>query len=928
MKAKYFLIACILLAIVTVGAVSASDDISDNLTVEDVDDEPIEVSDDAEISHQSEENAVMAGEDVSGYGTNCNLTVEDTLKQVGASDDDALGYDKNGLQFTIKEKEYIPDFNEPFSVISGQVSYMSSYLSQDIDIYVGDVKKINFTLPDLPGTFTIYSDVLDINDFGEYNISVKYNNDLLESKVLRVYTNLTFRDLNDTLRNGGAEISLAEDYIYRQADGKFIEITQNYSVEVLDGNGHILDGNGGSLYFLINKPNMVFKNIVFRNFTNYIIHMMASNTTFYNCTFENNAVVRNCIIYAGPDVGAEVVDSCTFKNNTVRYIFEIYQGNVTNCIFEDNEVGEDIYRIVEGMNIYIDNGIYDFKKIEVADECIIDNNDYRLFRCEYLGTSQNKNITIIINGTVRYNDRLIRDEDNRFEIYASFLERIIPGQSNITVLLTDDGKDPVLLYNGTIYIDYDIDVFFFYGDRPAFGGHEIKYNSDFSNYEVTLPLNATGNLEIIYQGYYNPDVKYSEDDYGALKAISKLQVNGLSIGNYTFSATLKNDSKYGEKTVTVPFEIVPNVKVPITVLVGADESVIVELPESYRGYVSIWNTTSEGGIPVRDSMFANVSISGGIAKVSMADIASGLKVDSPNYLYVIISGDCEFDKIYTMFYLGENAPGYNSSIASDEIEEGGVATLNVGAADGNCYAYINVDEEFYSALSFFDGLEQVKNISGLSTGMHRIRVVIFDRSTSIPIYVKALDVTVKQKPSPAPTVPAKIVPNDLSAYYNKASYSVTVYGTDGKLASGVLVTFKVNGKKIGTAKTNAKGVATIKLTQVPKTYKITSEALGKSVTKKLTVKQVLTLKKVTVKKSAKKLVLKATLKEGKKALKGKKITFRFNGKKVKTVKTNKKGIAKVTVKKSMLKKLKKGKKVTYKATYIKDTVKRTVKVRK
>lgn len=89
----------------------------------------------------------------------------------------------------------------------------------------------------------------------------------------------------------------------------------------------------------------------------------------------------------------------------------------------------------------------------------------------------------------------------------------------------------------------------------------------------------------------------------------------------------------------------------------------------------------------------------------------------------------------------------------------------------------------------------------------------------------------------------------------------------------------------------------------------------------------LTLKKVKIKKSAKKLVIKATLKINGKAVKGKKITFKFKGKTYK-VKTKKGGVAKLVIKKKVLKKLKVGKKVTYTAKYSTKKVKKTVKVKK
>ena len=79
---------------------------------------------------------------------------------------------------------------------------------------------------------------------------------------------------------------------------------------------------------------------------------------------------------------------------------------------------------------------------------------------------------------------------------------------------------------------------------------------------------------------------------------------------------------------------------------------------------------------------------------------------------------------------------------------------------------------------------------------------------------------------------------------------------------------------------------------------------GKTYTNKVTVKQVLTASKVTVKKTAKKFTLKAKLKINGKLVKGKTVTFKFNGKTYK-VKTNKKGIAQKTLKKNVIKKRKK-----------------------
>ena len=160
-------------------------------------------------------------------------------------------------------------------------------------------------------------------------------------------------------------------------------------------------------------------------------------------------------------------------------------------------------------------------------------------------------------------------------------------------------------------------------------------------------------------------------------------------------------------------------------------------------------------------------------------------------------------------------------------------------------------------------------------------------------------------------------------------YTVLAIGDDGKpVGEGEFVDIYVNTVHY-SCRTDKDGYARLQINLNPRTYTVTAEYKLTKVSNKLVVKQTLKLvkKTVTVKKG-KKFVLKAKLKwSNGKAIKGKKIVFKFKGKKY-SAKTNSKGIAKVTIKKSVAKKLKKGKKYKYSATYVTNIVKGTVKVKK
>lgn len=97
---------------------------------------------------------------------------------------------------------------------------------------------------------------------------------------------------------------------------------------------------------------------------------------------------------------------------------------------------------------------------------------------------------------------------------------------------------------------------------------------------------------------------------------------------------------------------------------------------------------------------------------------------------------------------------------------------------------------------------------------------------------------------------------------------------------------------------------------------------------KITVKPKIsiTAKNIAFKKSSKKFTLKSTLKIKGKLGKYKKISFKLNNKTYK-VKTNKKGIAKKTLKKSVLNSIKVGQKIKFQVVYGKKTVNRYITVK-
>ena len=169
--------------------------------------------------------------------------------------------------------------------------------------------------------------------------------------------------------------------------------------------------------------------------------------------------------------------------------------------------------------------------------------------------------------------------------------------------------------------------------------------------------------------------------------------------------------------------------------------------------------------------------------------------------------------------------------------------------------------------------------------------------------------------------------SNLSMLYSSGKYFKVRLISDGQPLGGKTVKITIDGQTYYRI-ADDEGYASIKISLAPKTYTIKATYGNLTVTKKVTVKSIITAKNINSKRSAKTVKIKVTLKKvNGKYLKNKKLTLKFNKKTFKA-KTNKKGIATFTIKNSVYKNLKVNKKYTYQVLYGKDKVKKTIKFKK
>ena len=789
-----------------------------------------------------------------------------------------------------------------------EVSKRESSVTVKVDnITVGDVALINITVTaGATGNVTIkigdeYTQIVGVTD-GTISVAVP---------------NLTVRDKTvEVIYNGDAKFKTNSDsanFTVGKASTVIFVVVQNITfgdVETItafiDATGNVtikLNGNVIDTVDIIDGKVEFPVNLDAGNYTVEVIYNGNVNTS--SVSAEANFTVDT----ADPTITVEVKD--------------IVYGSVERIIIRSNADGRvnvTVNGIVKGQNLMIENGEAELNvtglgagKYSVEVTFIGNDNYMKTVTATFNVMKANTTLDVEISSSVKLREtQMINITVSNVNATGEVI--IVIDGENYTAPLTNGRGNftiPALASgNHTVTVIYEGDGNFT-GNWTAATFEVTKLESSLNvtakdvdtSSEVKivlseLPGDATGYVIVNVNG-----TEYSVD----ITQTKELSIPIIHAGTYSVTARYLGDENYTSSTASTTFnanKVSSDVEVEVKdTVAGGDIEVKVTLPPNAEGNitVTVGNETK------------TVDAHGGENTIVISNVTEGTYNVTTTY-----SGDDKYDsKTVT-----KTVTVLTSINVEEKLTRGINSPYDYEAVffDRDGSALKNADVKFVVNGKTYTAKTDEKGIARIT-----------DANLGLGTYnVTSINPATGQEITKPLTIVKRLVENkDLTMDFASGKYySVKVIGDDGKpVGEGEYIGISIHGVKYAV-KTDSKGYAKLQIKLNPGSYTVSAEYKNTKVSNKIKVKQTLKLVKKTVSvKKGKKLILKATLKwTNGKAIKGKVIKFKFKGKTYKA-KTNSKGLAKVTIKAKVTKKLKKGKKFTYSATYLTNTLKGKVKIK-
>ena len=547
----------------------------------------------------------------------------------------------------------------------------------------------------------------------------------------------SFSDLQNLVDNSTDTLELSDDYTFQSDDSnEGIEIS--HSNVTINGNNHILDGQGSARIFNIMDSNVCLENINFIN-GNYenggAIYVENSYILIRNCTFSNNNATSGGAIYMY-DSNAQINNSIFVENsaNTGAAIFFDYITDydilILNSVFNDNAADEYFAVDENGRVLLISNdGMADHQMNLYVPR------DARAPGITFLNVSYNE----FKNQSFRFEeDDLNRNMDNktvRFELFKD--DVLLINTTNLTkngVARIDWGNLSIddyflkvyyknLTDSFTIKVRRDVNFTMSIDDIFICEDAVVNFNisRDIEDYE-----NASG-LAVCWINPHNPEL----DDIPEYYADFNFKDNNITIpfaddsysimtpGSYIVFLYFYGDGKYYYKIINQTFNVYPldyNMTGNKTILTVEDMEKFAETRRLYFNLTDIngnplkdkelsikingvtyTRTTDENG---RSSIAINLNTGNYLAVISFMGDDQYLPSIGTAYFSIPQTVDCDDEMLkycrdsqafYAQFtdYDGNSLTGgkatfnINGVFYERDIDENGNSHLNINLAQGN-----------------------------------------------------------------------------------------------------------------------------------------------------------------------------------------------------------------------------------------------------
>ena len=854
MNFKYLIFLC-LMFIVSMGAVSAADDVNSTFNANiDVNDVPVDsvIIDNPIYTNNAKEYTITND----NYGNYFDNETGDALEEAPFNNGDILKIDNVSDKYFVINKnltimpagDNITLKNVGFNFVPGS----EGSVVDGITIENNAQKWVNNNQIQLIPILIQYSkNVTVVNSY--IHSSANHAFALANSSYCNIKNNTLSTITSVSGGWGGKTTFLISLSRYNNiTDNKMYSTSANV-IQFLFGFPGVKVGKGISEFNLI-KNNYLNGTTGMNSAMCYGIRIMGNNAagkpTGQN-TFAGNVISNAFIgIQAQGDVKEVIAINNTFIN--VKTGIDVYsnvadggivvKGNSINAsnigislkkgyaIIENNTINADSYGIqftsADSKNSIVDNNVIISGKdyaISVAGTNTSITDNYIISK-DYYGNgavTSKSNDTIIENNTPA-GASINTDISASINKNATIKIDVLPFDANGNVTIKFNGKSETVSFNASQTIVYDLGVL-------GIGDYEVtviyngnaKYNATnitktfsigkISDYNVTLNTtdvvageNSTLVIILPEDATGVVNVTVGKDSYKAnvTDGVASVKINSLIAGDYKVNVTYSGDKTYEVSNNVFNLAVNPmkvNLNISDVVMFYRDGTRMVAILTDIKGN-PITNATVY--FTINGKTYARTTDTNGTASLAINLIS---KIYNATILY---NGSDIYDKFSKNITVTVNP----TILANDTVlmyMDGTVFVAKfldkTGKALTNASVKFNINGVFYTRITDNDGVAKL-NIR-LRPGSY-----ILTAYNNVTGEEKGFDITVK----------SLIVANDLTKYYlNATRFEATIYNKNGTLAINKNVTFNINGV-FYTRQTNENGVVGLNINLRPGNYIITT----------------------------------------------------------------------------------------------------------